>query len=147
MTTPIGAVAPIAGVLIDRPAAEPAEVHGGPANPAHGAYTWVDPAPVPWVFLPDDQAGSADFDQSLIGDTEPVMSAGTDPLLIAQPTETGSHAAPWPSFGTADGAVNDRDAAADRIAANAELHSLDTGGVAAFTHRPGTNPTTKMPWE
>lgn len=146
MTTPVGAVGPVAGVLIEHPDPGAVGRHGGPANPAHGQWTWEDPAPVPWVFYDDPNAGVADFDQSLIGELPEVLPAGADPLLIAEATETGSHAAPWPSFGINDGLVHDRGAQAERNIANAELHSLDTGGPAWFTTTI-IDVAEKMPWE
>lgn len=145
MAGPAGLQPAISAVVIADPGAPPEIVHGGPADAAHGTLLWADPFPYPWLY----QAGVATPDATVAGDllgrTPPAMPAGTDPSLYASATETGSHAAPWPAFGTADSAVNDIDAAGDRAAANALLHSLDTGDPYAFEY--ACYPADVMPWE
>ncbi len=137
---------PIASVVIDQPAAEPAEVHGQPADPAHGQYTWADPAPMPWVLVGGSPAdGAAAVAPGLLGDETADLPAGNDPGLVAFATETGSHGGPWPSFGTDDLAVNDRSAAAARLLANAELRAVDPGLAEQLWTAAG-NVTNKMPW-
>jgi hypothetical protein len=143
--TGITGLAPVSPVFIPDPGAPAEVIHGGPADPAHGNYLWDTTGyGMPWLWQPGVDTADASVAAALLGSVPPTAGAGTDPSLYSAPTETGSHAAPWPSFGTADGAVNDRDQAAARQLANAELHSYDTGDALARLTNPPV--TTQMPW-
>lgn len=142
----LAGLAPATGaVVITDPGAPPEVVFGGPASPVHGQSEWASPPPMPWLYWPADTGGQASVPAPLPGTRPGHLPAGQDDTLYASPTETGSHGAPWPALGTADGAVSDREQAAFRALANAELHSLDTGQAAAFA---GQAPTwaSRMPW-
>lgn len=122
-------------------------VMGGPYNPAHGDYEWDDP--VPWIIQQGvDVSGQAPTVQgSLLAQAPPGAPAGTDPDSYADPTATLSHGAPWPHVHILNsGAVNDARATAEQAAANAVLHSLDSGDPAAFTTNLQGAPADKMAW-
>jgi len=145
MTTPGGAMTGLGGlqpavgaIVVVDPGAAPEVIHGGTANPAHGQYEWANPAPYPWMYWPATSGGAASVPADVLGTVPGELPAGDDPSLYASSTETGSHAAPWPSFGVADSAVNDREQGAFRAMASAELHALDTGQAAAFNEQAFT---------
>ncbi len=143
-TSGIAPLQPMGPVIITDPGAPPEIIHGGPANPSHGQYTWVEPPVMPWLYQPGVSTADATVDAALLGDLPPTAGAGNDPTLYSAPTETGSHAAPWPAFGTADGAVNDRQVTADRLAAMQDIRASDDGGAEAFTTIVPV--ATQMPW-
>jgi hypothetical protein len=133
---------------VNDPGATAPEIHGGPANPAHGQLEWDNP--VPWAI----QQGISMTGQPL-PNPDPAMlgqpgghaaGAGSDPEAYADANLTRSHAAPWPWQHIPDsGAVNSREATAAQSIANTELHAYDAGDAREFTHiEPPTDH--KMPW-
>ncbi|HEY1617999.1 MAG TPA: hypothetical protein VGG25_10300 [Streptosporangiaceae bacterium] len=135
----------ISPVVITDPGAPPEVVHGGPASKVHGQPEWENPFAYPWIWQSGVEFDAdADYDPRLIGAPPGELGTGSDASLYSAPTETGSHAAPWPEFSVADGAVNDIGRQADRALANADLHALDSGDADARTTVPPV--TTQMPW-
>lgn len=130
------AALPISSVLIPSGAIA-SQIHGGPANKAHGLYEWDEIPMMPWQIVPGLDGSVATVQDSLIGQVPPNAPAGTDPQAYADPTSTYSHAAPWPRTHLPNaGAVNDAEATSIALQANSELHSIDSGDPAAFTHNP-----------
>lgn len=149
MTTPIGPLGPVAGsVLIAEPEASPELRHGDTVDPAHGQWEWEDPFRPAWVMTDygNPAEGQAPIrNPDMLGQIPATLPASSDLTLYGAPTETGSHAGPWPAFGLADGAVNDREAAAARLVENQDIHAADLGDSDIRNHG-GIEPTTKMPW-
>jgi hypothetical protein len=144
------AVAPVTRTaVITDPGATPPQIHGGPANPAHGQYTWEDDGSMwlPWEVVPGGPGlMAASVDTALIGSVPPSAEPGFDPDAYANSTMTLSHGAPWPHARVPDiGNVSDREAAAAQSQANMALHSVDSGDPAAFTTQP--IPSTRGDWE
>jgi len=129
-----------ATAVITDPGAPAPEIHGGPANPAHGQWTWEPGGSLwlPWEVVPGGPGlAPANVAGPLIGDIPPDAPAGQDPDAYANSTMTRSHAAPWPHEHIANtGSVSDREAYAELVRANAALHSLDSGDPASFTFQP-----------
>jgi hypothetical protein len=130
---------PAASAVIANPGASPPQIHGGPANPAHGQYTWEGSSQwMPWEVIPGGHAlGDPQAAWALVSDVPPSAPAGQDPDAYANSTMTLSHGAPWPHEHIANiGDVSDIQAAADQARANAALHSIDSGDPASFTMQP-----------
>jgi hypothetical protein len=121
-----------AAVLFPSPGASAADIHGQPANPAHGQWTWEDPAWLPHQVIPhmDNPAGTVQT--GMINDDLPNAMRGADPEGFADPTSTGSHGAPWPRSVNPD-AQWDAQVAAAQQELNASAHGFDSGDPAAFT--------------
>jgi hypothetical protein len=145
--TPVAPVGPVTSVLISPPGALPPDIHGRPANPAHGQYTWDETPLMPWQIVPGtDWWTEAGVQDQLLGQVPPNAPPGQDPQSYADPTATLSHGAPWPWEHIANaGAVNDIEATANQARANAALHATDSGDPAAFTSQP--LPSTRGEWE
>lgn len=110
--------------VIPDPGATAEEIHGGPANPAHGQYAWGEISRAPWQsYYGQDPADAAAAPGDLIGLAPGSLPAGTDPGAYRDPTSTGSHGAPWPSIGIDNGDVRSRELAAQRQSANQDLHA------------------------
>jgi len=109
--------------VVSNPAASAAEVQGGPAHPAHGQYEWGATPRYAWQAAGATAAEGAATLPASAGDVPAGLPAGTDPYSFMDPLATGSHGAPWPSFGVGDSAVNSRDQAAARQTANQDLHA------------------------
>jgi hypothetical protein len=154
VTTPAGPVGPVNPAVTPAAVTQPGvvldpSIMGGPYNPAHGAYEWQDPDPVPWSIQQGlDLTGQGPtVEGSLLGTVPGTPLAGTDAQSYADPTSTMSHNAPWPyQHVPGVGTVNNREAAALQSIANAELHSYDDGTVASFTTNRQA-PGHKMPWD
>jgi hypothetical protein len=132
--------------VVDDSGATAEQIHGTTVNPAHGQWTWDNP--VPWAIQQGlDLSGQpATAEAALLGSKPPDAGSGTDPDSYADPTATLSHGGPWPYQHIPDsGAVNNARATAMQAAANAELHSIDSGVVSSFTENPV--PGHKMPWD
>lgn len=135
------AAAPVrSAILITSPGAAAPDIHGGPADPAHGQYTWEDDGSLwlPWEIVPGGAMHHpVTAATDLVGDTPPAAPAGTDPQGWADPTWTHSHGAPWPHEHIPDaGNVSSAEAAAAQAQANRALHGTDSGDPAAFTSQP-----------
>lgn len=112
-------------VIVTDPGASPQETHGGPANAAHGQQFWEQPPRYPWLLYGADPAlGAATADTALLGQGPEQLPAGADSALGKQAVFTGSHGAPWPSFGVEDSVVSDREQAARRQQLNQDLRAL-----------------------
>jgi hypothetical protein len=135
--------------LISDPGATAPEIHGQPANPAHGQYTWEDGGTLwlPWEVVPGGPGlMAATVNEPLLGEVPAGAAAGFDPDAYANSTMTLSHGAPWPHERIDNaGSVSDRQAAAAQSAANMALHGTDSGDPAAFTTQPV--PSTRGDWE
>lgn len=112
--------------VIPDPGATAEEVHGGPANPAHGDASWSATPRYAWqsYYGQDTSEGAATPAQELIGTAPGSLPAGTDRQAYIDPTSTGSHGAPWPSMGIDNGDVRSRELAAIRQSANQDLHAM-----------------------
>lgn len=142
---PVTGLAPVAGIRVTDPGAPPALIHGGPAEPVHEHAFWENGlAPYPWIYQPGiaTPPGSA---SGLEGpDPDPArLPAGTDPYAWADPTSTGSHGAPWPSFGVADGTVAP-DPMAWQQAFSFDAHGIDAGDAQARSTQ--ADYVTKLPF-
>lgn len=131
----ITGISPLNGLYVYPNEADPFTQQGGPANPAHGQGTVVEPGtigqPYPWQM---NQWGTAqnqnDRDGDYISDPEPVSPAGVGqfgtPGFDATPN---THAGPWPKFLPPElvGSVLP-DAAALQAAQSGELHGIGLTG-------------------
>lgn len=138
------AVASATSVVIPNPGATAQEIHGMPANPAHGQWTWEEPEWYPWQVVPRLDGHVPDVSYELIGEVPSTTLAGHDPQSYADPTATLSHNAPWPKAVSPD-AQWDSQVQAEQQLVNAEAHSIDSGDPASFTR---WNPPTsrQLPW-
>jgi len=117
---------------------DPYEEYASPAEQVHyGQYTWDVPPPMPWL-LAQDETGWVDVPapESGVGQAPPVLGAGMDPALAMAPIETGSHNAPFPSFGLEDSVPFNTDRSAQRLAESQAIHAADTGQAAAYVNGP-----------
>lgn len=111
--------------VIPDPGATPQEVHGGPANPAHGVSAWAGSPRYAWQSYygqPGSDAAASPA-QDLIGLAPGSLPAGSDPQAWIDPTSTGSHGAPWPKIGIDNSDVRSRELAAIRQTSNQDLHA------------------------
>jgi hypothetical protein len=122
-------------VLITSPGATAAEIHGQPANPAHGQFTWEQPQWMPWQIYPGVDGPAAHVNDALLAERPPNAPVEADPYGYADSTATGSHGAPWPRAVNPD-AQWDPQAAAAQQQINAAAHEHDSGDPAAFTTWP-----------
>ena len=131
----------LAPSVIEDPGATPQERAGGPANPAHGDYTWDQQPRLPWQAFPglDGSEGAAPLPDA-VSDVPGSLDAGEDPYAFLSPLATGSHGAPWPSFGVADGDPHDAQQAAVRQSMNQDIHAAgDPGAIGRIARQLPAN--------
>ena len=123
MVTGLSGITGLVPSVVASPAATAAEVQGGPANPAHGQYDWGATPLYAWQAGGATAAEGAAPLPASTGEVPGSLPASQDPYAYMNPLATGSHGAPWPSFGVEDSVVNSRDQAAARQSANQDLHA------------------------
>src|ERR1700722_18248163 len=69
----------LAPVIVPDPGASAPEIHGGPADPAHGQQFWEEPPRYPWlVYEADASLGGASAETSIMGAEPTITGSGTD---------------------------------------------------------------------
>lgn len=107
-------------------------------------YTWETPPPMPWLYGQDANGWMAPPPPAIdLGTIPATMGPGTDTELSTAPIETGSHNAPWPSFGVDDSIPYLTEYNQEQLQASEAIHGSDTGQADIVT-QAGRQPN--APW-